>query len=126
MRSVRRRSADATDADPGCAFDLGEGIVAAVIVIVALVFFLLVLLPLLVAAVELLALALLAVLALAARIVFRRPWTVDALGASGQHHAWRIVGWRASGAARDHVAAALRSSGAVPSDAEVQAAALGG
>jgi hypothetical protein len=44
---------------------------------------------------------LLALLGIAGRMLFRRPWTVEALSEAGDRHRWRVVGLRAS---REHAA----------------------
>ncbi len=79
--------------------------------------------PLLIALGELLFVVVLALAGLVGRVLFRRPWTVDAVDPQGTHHAWGVVGWRASGAARQFIADCVRTTGRVPSDAEVSAAA---
>ena len=70
--------------------------------------------PLLLAILDLLLLALLTALGIAARIVFRRPWIVEADGPTGHRVRWRVVGWRASGATVDAAAEALAHGAAVP------------
>jgi hypothetical protein len=71
-------------------------------------------LPALFALGELLLIVLLAVAGVLGRVLFRRPWTVDALGPDGQHHEWRVVGWHASGETRDEVARHLEATGRPP------------
>lgn len=95
-----RRTGDAADADPGCLDIVGEGIVGAIAVLVVILVLLFVLLPLLVAVVDLAIVLLLAIVGLAGRILFRRPWTVEAQASDRSCLVWRVVGWRASG---DHV-----------------------
>lgn len=43
-----------------------------------------------------------------ARMLFRRPWTVEAVADSGERFTRQVVGWGASGRARDEIAAGLR------------------
>jgi hypothetical protein len=99
-RRTRRtfdRVADGADVDPGCAELLGEGIVAAVVVIVVALVLFFVVVPLLVAIVDVLILLVLAAAGAATRVLFRRPWTVEATADDGTTRQWRVVGWRASG-----------------------------
>jgi hypothetical protein len=105
-------------ADPGCAFDVGEGIVAALAILAIVLVLIFLVIPALVALGELLFLVLLALLGVVGRVLFRRPWTVDATGPGGVHHEWQVVGWRASGEARDHVARHLAATGAPPTDVD--------
>ena len=81
------------------------GIIAAVLLAVFFV------IPLLVAALELLLLVVLLALGVVAKIVFRRPWEVDAetVGPPPDHRRWAVVGWAASGRAVDHVAQSLEA-----------------
>jgi len=95
-----------------------------VIALVVIVFMVLVGFPFLIALGELLLVLLLAVGGAVARILFRRPWTVDAVGPSGDHHRWEVVGWRRSGAARRFIAQRLAEAGTVPTEQEVDAAVL--
>ncbi len=122
---VGRRAADLGDvADPGCVGDLAEGMVIAVMVVVVVAFVALVGIPLLIALGELVILVVVAVAGLVGRVLFRRPWTVDAVSPSGDHRVWPVVGWRASGAARRFIAERIASSGHPPSDEELAAAVL--
>jgi hypothetical protein len=96
----------------------GVGWVAIAFALVGLLLFLaVVLLPLLLALAELAVLLALAGLAVLARVLFRRPWLVDAHHADGRSLRWRVVGWRASG---DFAAEArqLLDAGIVPPGAE--------
>ena len=115
-----RRNADADVPDLGCADDLGEAILAAILAIVALLIFLFVVLPLLVAVVDVAILLLLALLAVPLRVLFRRPWLVDAHHPGGRALRWRVVGWRESGRFATE-ARELLDAGIVPPGAEVLA-----
>ena len=127
MRRVRRRTTDLGDVpDPGCGGDVGEGIVVFLVLIVVVVFLVLVGIPFLIALGELLLLLVLVVAGLVGKLVFRRPWTIDAAGPEGAHHEWDVVGWRPSRAARAFVAERLAATGQVPTVLEVAAAALAG
>ncbi|HEX7132324.1 MAG TPA: hypothetical protein VF228_07090 [Iamia sp.] len=120
-RRFGRRLRNAPDhldvADGGCFSgidDLIVGIVFVVVVILLIVF----VAPLVIFAVELLLLFVALILGLVARIVFRRPWAVDAFARDGTHLRWKAVGWRATTARVDEVTAAL-SHGVIPPGAEL-------
>jgi hypothetical protein len=104
--------ADITDI--GCLLD-DIAVVFGVLIVLGLVVTLLVLVvvPLLVALLDLVLVLLLAVLGVLARVVFRRPWTIEARSADGAVQRWPVVGWRASRERRDEIAALL-ASGIVP------------
>lgn len=95
-RGTFRRVSDGADLDPGCADAIGEGIVGAIVLIVALVVLFFVVVPLLVAIVDVLILVVLAFLAATGRVLFRRPWIVEAVSDDGTVQRFRVVGWRAS------------------------------
>jgi hypothetical protein len=95
-----------------------------VVALAVIAFMVLVGFPLLIALGELLLVLFLTAGAALGRMLFRRPWTVDAVGPSGEHHQWDIVGWRRSAAARRFVADRLVAAGTVPTTAEVDAAVL--
>lgn len=124
-RRVRRRARDVGDLpDPGCAPDLAEGIVAFIVVVAVVLFLIFIGLPLLIALGELLLVLALALAGVVGRVLFRRPWIVDAVAPNGAHHEWSVVGWRASAAARSLVADRVTATGTVPTDHEVAAIAL--
>lgn len=124
-RKVRRRTSDLADVpDPGCSGDLLEGIVGIIVIFVVVLFMVFVGLPFLIALGELLIIVLLALIGVVSRVLFRRPWTVDAVSPTGEHHVWPVVGWKASGAARKFVAERIVATGSVPSEAELAAAIL--
>lgn len=126
-KKVRERSGDLADIpDPGCAGDIGEAIGVFVILVVVIVFLVFFGIPFLIALGELLLIVLLAVLGALAKVLFRRPWTVDAVSPDGDHHTWSVVGWGASATARQFVADRLAATGSVPSPEEVAAATLAG
>jgi hypothetical protein len=77
-------------------------IVALVVLAVTFVF------PAVILLIEVVLLALIAGVGLAARILFRRPWTVEAMNTgTGELHVWNVVGWRSSSGLVDRVADAL-------------------
>lgn len=106
-RRTRDMAGDLADADPGCLDVLGEGFVFAIGVVAGAIVLIFIVIPLLVALVDVLVLLVLLVLSVLARIVLRRPWTVEARTAADEVRTWRVVGWRASGQRRDEVAAAI-------------------
>jgi hypothetical protein len=124
-RRVRRRTSDLADLpDPGCAADIGEAIAVFVVAVVVIAFVVLVGIPFLVALGELLLVLLLAVAGAIGRLLFRRPWTLDAVDPDGAHHSWSVVGWRRSGEARRFIADRIARTGTVPTTDEVSAAVL--
>ena len=123
---MRKRTADAADLpDPGCAPDVAEGVVVFVGLVLLVLFVIFIGMPLLVALGELLLILLLALAGVIGRVLFRRPWTVDAISPEGDRHTWQVVGWRASAAARSFVAARIVGTGGVPSEPEVSDANFG-
>lgn len=77
------------------------GVLAVVFVIPALIF-----------ALELLLVLAAIGLGVFGRVLFRRPWTVEArVEGTRQGREWKVVGWRASGDLIDSVAERLRVSG---------------
>jgi hypothetical protein len=88
--------------------DAGMGLIdvldsaAVVVVIIAGVAFLVFgAIPLVLVVVDLAIAMVLTALGIAARLLFRRPWTVEAVSGAGDRHRWRVVGLRAS---REHAA----------------------
>ena len=95
---------DALDLTP---FDLFDDIGFALLAVVAVVFLLLWGWPFLVALLDVVLVLLLAIAGLVARVVFRRPWLVEATG--GEARLSRaVVGWRASSRMVDAWAEELR------------------
>ena len=113
VRLPRRPDVDATDGGL-LAIDVAEsvsGLVVGLLVAVTLALALVLVWPLFALALELIALVFLALGGVIARVVLRRPWLIVATteGPPVERLAWDVSGWRASGAAIDEVAAALRS-----------------
>lgn len=106
---------DGLDAAEGC-LALDDLIVVAglVVVVVLAVFFVI---PLMVALVDVLLLLVVAGLGIVGRVVFRRPWVVEARSTGGVVLRWRVVGWRASREFRGQAAESL-DAGVVPAGAE--------
>jgi hypothetical protein len=99
MRRHAGVTADGADAAES-AFQLGEVAVGLAVILVLVVF----VAPLLVA---------IAGVGLIGRIVFRRPWTVEARADDGTMLRWQVIGWRASGEFRARAAESLRA-GVIP------------
>lgn len=109
-KRIVHRTGEAADVpDPGCAGDLFDdlAVVLILIVIVAVLFFFVV--PLLLIVVDLILLLLLTVLGVLGKVVFRRPWTIEASCDNGDRRMWKVVGWRASGAHLQDVAQHLEA-----------------
>ncbi|MGH9111391.1 MAG: hypothetical protein ACRDZN_03695 [Acidimicrobiales bacterium] len=124
-RKVRRRTAELSDLpDPGCAPDLAEGIVVFIVLVVVIVFLFFIGIPFLIALGEFVFVVVLAAAGIIGRVLFRRPWTLDAVGPSGEHYDWSVLGWKASGAARQCIADRITKTGAAPTDEELAAAVL--
>jgi hypothetical protein len=110
----------------GCLGDaIGEALEAffvAILAIVAIVLFVVFVVPVLIALIEVVLLLLLVLAGVAARVVLRRPWIVDARvrGDVGVPLSWKVVGWRRSGEVIQEVATQLAAGPNViaPRDAE--------
>lgn len=126
---------DASDVpDPGCAIDALDDLLLVVALVAIVLFVVFVGVPLLVAILDIVVLLVLGVLGVAARVLFRRPWVVEATSltpgpvdapvgavprtarpsAATRRYTWRVVGWRASGEAVDAAADALAHGIAMP------------
>jgi hypothetical protein len=117
FRRKFKRSADlATSGNGGCLGDFGDGIAAAIFIILAIILLLVIVLPALVAIIDVLILLLLAAGSLVARVVFRRPWKIEAKSSNGDRQIWRVVGWRASNRRCDEIASLLALGIAPPAD----------
>jgi hypothetical protein len=121
IRATGRRTGDGLDvaSNPGCGADLFDELAIVIGVVVVVLFVAFVAVPLLVALLDLLVLILLTGLGLVARVVFRRPWVVEALGPGDLRLTWRIVGWGTSGEAVDYIADALAHGAPPPPGHEV-------
>lgn len=125
-RKARQRASDVGDVpDPGCAPDVAEGIVAFVVIVALALFLIFIGIPFLIALGELVLIVLLGVAGAVGRVLFRRPWTVDAVEPTGAHHSWSVVGWRASARVRGFIADRVATTGVVPPNDEVSTAARG-
>jgi hypothetical protein len=119
-RQYRRafdRVGDVADADPGCLEVFGEGLLVGLAIILGVLFLVFVAIPLVFAVLDLLVVLLLTAGGIVVRVLFRRPWTIEATSADGGVLRWQVKGWRASGARRDEIAGLL-AAGIVPPDAQ--------
>jgi hypothetical protein len=93
-------------------FDLGDAIIVIVIAFLAFIaaaaLFWWVLLPLLLIVIDLVIVLVLLVVTVAGRVLFRRPWTVEATAGNGERVIAEVVGWRAALRRRDEIAELLR------------------
>lgn len=117
FRAVRRRAkglGEGIDVVPDGCVDLESLLIGVVLIVVVLlaIFFVI---PLLVTLVDLVIVLLLALLGVVARIVLRRPWTIEARADDGTVLTWKVVGWRASGQRRVEIAEML-AAGITPPD----------
>lgn len=117
-RSVTDNLDFTPDVSSGC-LDVDE-LILFVLAVVALVLAVMFVVPLLVALGELLIVVVFALLGGVAKVVFRRPWTVEAISPHGERHDYRIVGWRRSGAAVDVIADRVTRELIAPAPAEVE------
>jgi hypothetical protein len=113
-RASRRTAGEFADVDAGFAVgDVLEGGALAIVIVAALVL-MTILLPFVVVAGELVVAILLALLGIAGRVLFRRPWIVEAVSEGGERHRWRVVGWFRSRELVADVASALAHGNGVP------------
>lgn len=88
---MRRRASDLGEIpDPGCAPDIAEGILVFNVVVAVVLFLIFIGIPLLIALGEPLFIVLLALAGIVGRVLFRRPWTVDAVSPAGAHDTWSV------------------------------------
>lgn len=95
-------------------FDIPDSLTAALVIIgivIVVVLLVLVGVPLLLAAVDLIVVVVLLVGGVLARVVFRRPWTVEAMSDEGRIECRQAVGWRASGELKRGWAVEISRSG---------------
>ncbi len=115
-RRIRQMFRRAGDIDSGGCFDVGgiDDVVAVVVLIAAALLVVFVLFPLLIALLDVLLVVLLTIVGVIGRVVFRRPWTIEAVGDDGSRYAWFVVGWKASRALVTELVDALRVGGPLP------------
>jgi hypothetical protein len=101
-RQSRRTASEAVDPDAGVGLiDVLDSAAVVVIVVAGVAFLVLVAIPLVLVVIDLVIALVLTALGIGARLLFRRPWTVEAKSEAGERHRWRVVGLRAS---REHAA----------------------
>lgn len=96
----------------GGGLDLGDEIAAIAIILVVFVLgaalFWWVLLPLLLVMLDVVIVLILLAASILARVLFRRPWTVEATAPGHDRLTTHVVGWRAALRRRDEIADSLR------------------
>ena len=99
--------------DLGLGFDLLSGTMTGTVIIGVVLLLVFVLMPLIGIALELLVLALLFGSSLVGRILFRRPWTVEAVkvGDPQERVAFAVKGWRQSSQALSELRTAIQAAG---------------
>ena len=70
--------------------------------------------PLLLLLLDALWLVVVLVIGIVARVLFRRPWRVEAVDDRGHRYAWQVVGYREAGEQRDRVREELLGVGVDP------------
>lgn len=119
VKGVRHRGEAVADVgDAGCLLDLFSELAVVLVVAVVVLLVVLVAVPLLVALVDVVLVLVLTAGSVVGRVVFRRPWTIEARADDATTHTWKVVGWRAAHAHRDEVAASLEA-GIVPAETVV-------
>lgn len=116
MKSAANHASNGLDVGNGCMPGGLDDLAVLALVLVVLAVAIFVVIPLLAAIVDLLILVVLALFGILARILFRRPWHVEATATDGARHVWRVVGWRRSGERRDQVAQMLAAGVTPPAD----------
>jgi hypothetical protein len=101
----RRKRGDSSSWRDG-GFEADEGTLIIVVVLVAVIFAWFFVLPVLVLLLDVLLLLLIACVAIATRVLFRRPWIVEARSGT-EALEWPVVGWRNALERVDHVVARL-------------------
>ncbi len=100
-RSAAKRGDDKSHWYDALDFDfVGDslsGVAITLVIVGAVILFILFGWPLLLALVDLVIVLVVAVIGVVGRLVFRRPWTVEACSATGERHEVRVVGWRRAG-----------------------------
>lgn len=110
-----RRGGKGWDLSPG--FDPGDELLVGIAVVVGMVVFGLLfwflLVPLLLLVVDILVVFVLTVLAIPARVLLRRPWTVETVevvaGGAPERFVTEVAGWRRALAVRDEIADRIRA-----------------
>lgn len=114
FRQSFRHLPDVGDGNGGCLAMLGEGLAVAVSGLAIVTLLLFVAVPLLVAVVDVVVVVVVLVLGGLARVLFRRPWVVEARANDGTTSSWRVVGWTASGERCTEIAQLLAAGVPLP------------
>ena len=118
-RQSRRTASEVVDPDPAVGLaDVLDSAAVVVIIIAGVAFLVFVAIPLVLVVVDLMVALVLTALGIAARLLFRRPWTVEAVSEAGDRHRWRVVGLRASRENAADVANALAHGNPLPGGEE--------
>ncbi|HEV7759332.1 MAG TPA: hypothetical protein VGO78_10095 [Acidimicrobiales bacterium] len=110
LRTGRRLAGSNDELKPGCD---PEGWIFLAVALAVLLLMVFVVAPIVIAVVDVLGLLVLAGAGVIGRVVFRRPWTVEARDDDGTVLTWQVVGWRASDERAADVAE-LVASGVTP------------
>jgi hypothetical protein len=118
----KRRGGDGGNWDLPGGLDLGDDLLVGIAVIVGLilfgVLFWFVLLPLILLLLDLLVVVVLLVLAIPARVLLRRPWTIEAIpatqGGGDNRFSTQVIGWRRARRVRDEIVQKLRDGYPLP------------
>jgi hypothetical protein len=113
LKKKRENEPGADPVDLPLGLDLLDGTVIGIAIVVTVVVVVFVLVPLIGIAIELLVLAFLFGSSLVGRVVFRRPWTIEAVKADhpGERVAFPVKGWRQSSQALDELRTAIAAGG---------------
>lgn len=108
-----RDVADVADVPGGCLPDLGEGFAIAIVVVVVVLLAIFVGFPILVALLDVLLVIVLTIVGIVGRVLFRRPWVIEAREGDHTPLTWNVKGWRASSRRLEEIERSL-SHGIVP------------
>lgn len=108
----KRDLLDIPSGGDGCLDEIGF----AVLVIVVIAFVIFVGWPVLLILLDLLWLVAIGLVGIGGKVLFRRPWRVEAVSSLGDRHEWDVVGFRRSGALRDDVKVKLATGVTVHAD----------
>jgi hypothetical protein len=104
------------DVDAGMGLiDVLDSAAVVVVIIAGVAFLVFIAIPLVLVVVDLAIALVLTALGIAARLLFRRPWLVEAVSEADERHRWRVVGLRASREHAADVANALAHGNPLPS-----------
>ena len=96
---------DLLDDGPGCLIGIGVAVFILVLVVLS---------PVFLAVLDVVFVGVLAILGIGGRVVFRRPWTVEARSSDGRVEEHKVVGWQQSGVAIDAWARAIEAGRVQP------------